>query len=60
MVISAYQTNNVLRVYGEQLRRGRTSNRHRSIDTNSPDKITEGAGSFSPKSLNIAEWMIFF
>jgi hypothetical protein len=43
MVISAYQINNVLRVYGEQLRRGRISNRQRSTDTNSPDKITISA-----------------
>jgi len=40
MVISSYQINNVLRVYGEQLRRGRISNRKRSTDTNSPDKIS--------------------
>ena len=40
MVISSYQINNVLRVYGEQLRRGRISNRQRSTDTNAPDKIS--------------------
>ena len=40
MAISAYQINNVLRVYGEQLRQGRISNRHRSEDTNAPDKIS--------------------
>ena len=40
MVISAYQISNVLRVYGEQLRRGRISDRQRSIDTNAPDKIS--------------------
>ena len=40
MEISAYQINNVLRVYGEQLRRGRISNRKRSTDTNAPDKIS--------------------
>jgi hypothetical protein len=38
--ITAYQINNVLRVYGEQLRRGRIFNRMRSTDTNSPDKIS--------------------
>ena len=43
MVISAYQINNVLRVYGEQLRRGRISNRQRSTDTNAPDKISISA-----------------
>ena len=41
--ITAYQINNVLRVYGEQLRRGRISNRKRSTDTNSPDKISIAA-----------------
>jgi hypothetical protein len=40
MGISAYQINNVLRVYGEQLRRGRISDRQRSIDTVAPDKIS--------------------
>jgi hypothetical protein len=43
MIISAYQINNVLRVYGDQLRRGRISNRQRSIDTNEPDKISISA-----------------
>ena len=43
MVISAYQINNVLRVYGEQLRRGRISNRHRPINTDAPDKISISA-----------------
>ena len=38
--ITSYQISNVLRVYGEQLRRGRISNRQRSTDTNSPDKIS--------------------
>ena len=38
--ITAYQINNVLRVYGEQLRRGKISNRMRSTDINSPDKIS--------------------
>ena len=39
MGITPYQINNVLRVYGEQLRRGRISNRQRSV-ANSPDKIS--------------------
>ncbi|MGA8179137.1 MAG: DVU0524 family FlgM-associated protein [Desulfobacterales bacterium] len=43
MVISAYQINNVLRVYGEQLRRGRISKRQRSSDTDAPDKISISA-----------------
>ena len=38
--ITAYQINNVLRVYGEQLRRGMILNRTRSTDTNLPDKIS--------------------
>lgn len=40
MEITAYQINNVLRVYGEQLRRGRISKRQRSTNTNGPDKIS--------------------
>jgi hypothetical protein len=43
MVISAYQINNVLRVYGEQLRRGRIANRQRSTNTKGPDKISISA-----------------
>ena len=38
--ITAYQINNVLRVYGERLRRGRISKRQRSTNTNGPDKIS--------------------
>jgi hypothetical protein len=41
--ITAYQINNVLRVYGEQLRRGKISNRHKDSDTNAPDKISTSA-----------------
>jgi hypothetical protein len=41
--ITAYQINNVLRVYGEQLRRGRISKRQRSTNTNGPDKISISA-----------------
>ena len=40
MVISAYQVNNVLRVYGDQLRQNRVSNTPKSSDTRSPDKIS--------------------
>jgi len=39
MVISTYQVNNVLRVYGDQLRHNRLSSRQKSGDTHSPDKI---------------------
>ena len=41
--ITPYQINNVLRVYGEQLRRGRISNRYKDTDTNSSDKISISA-----------------
>jgi hypothetical protein len=40
MVISAYQVNNVLRVYGDQLRQRMTSNRAGGTDTNLPDRIS--------------------
>jgi hypothetical protein len=40
MVISAYQVNNVLRVYGDQLCQGMTSNRAGGTDTNAPDRIS--------------------
>ena len=40
MLISAYQVNNVLRVYGDQLRQSSISNRPRSSDAGSPDKIS--------------------
>ena len=43
MGISAYQINNVLRVYKEQLRRGRISTWQRSTDTDVPDKISISA-----------------
>jgi len=39
MVISTYQVNNVLRVYGDQLRHNRLSSEESSGDTCSPDKI---------------------
>ena len=40
MVISTYQVNNVLRVYGEQLRQNRTLNRPGDVNTRSPDRIS--------------------
>ena len=39
MVISTYQVNNVLRVYGEQLRQNRLSGKEKDGDARSPDKI---------------------
>ncbi|UCG66829.1 MAG: hypothetical protein JSW12_07440 [Deltaproteobacteria bacterium] len=39
MVISTYQVNNVLRVYGDQLRHNRLSGKEKGGDTCSPDKI---------------------
>ena len=39
MVISAYHVNNVLRVYGDQLRQNKISNQPKSTTTRSPDKI---------------------
>ncbi len=39
MSISAYQVNNVLRVYGDQLRQTKISSNPKSSDTRSPDKI---------------------
>jgi hypothetical protein len=43
MVISAYQINNVLRVYGDQLRQSRMSARPKNIDQRSPDTISISA-----------------
>ena len=40
MGITPYQINNVLRVYGEQLRRGRISKRKSPTDTNSSDRFS--------------------
>ncbi len=40
MVISAYQVNNVLRVYGDQLRHGRISHRGKDTSSRAPDKIS--------------------
>ena len=39
MAISAYQVNNVLRVYGDQLRQTKISTKPKTSDTRSPDKI---------------------
>ena len=39
MVISTYQVNNVLRVYGEQLRHNRLSGKEKGGDARLPDKI---------------------
>jgi hypothetical protein len=44
MVISAYQVNNVLRVYRDQLRHGRMSGRQSNIAPHSPDRISISAG----------------
>jgi hypothetical protein len=43
MVISAYQVNNVLRVYGDQLRQNMVSNRPEGTDTCTPDRISISA-----------------
>ena len=40
MVISSYHVNNVLRVYGDQLRQTRTSNRPKDSKMSSPDRIS--------------------
>jgi hypothetical protein len=39
MVISTYQVNNVLRVYGEQLRQNKLSDKQKDGEARSPDKI---------------------
>ena len=39
MVISTYRVNNVLRVYGDQLRQSRLSSKEKGGDIRSPDKI---------------------
>lgn len=44
MIISAYQVNNVLRVYGDQLRQTRIANRPKNTDTATPDKISISEG----------------
>ncbi len=44
MIISAYQVNNVLRVYGDQLRQTKISNRPKNTNTATPDKISISEG----------------
>jgi len=44
MVISAYQVNNVLRVYGNQLRQSRFSKMLNTGNTRLPDMISISAG----------------
>ena len=44
MVISTYQINNVLRVYGNQLRQGRISSQTRPGYQRTPDMVTITAG----------------
>jgi hypothetical protein len=39
-MITAYQVNNVLRVYGDQLRQGRVSIRQKNTDAALPDRIS--------------------
>ena len=40
MLITAYQVNNVLRVYGDQIRQGRVSIRQKNTDAGLPDRIS--------------------
>ena len=40
MLITAYQVNNVLRVYGDQIRQGRVSIRQKNADAGIPDRIS--------------------
>jgi len=44
MVISAYQVNNVLRVYHDQLRHGKVSSRPANNMTRSPDQVSISTG----------------
>jgi hypothetical protein len=44
MIISAYQVNNVLRVYGDQLRQTKISSRPKNTNTATPDKISISEG----------------
>ena len=39
MIISAYQVNSVLRVYGDQLRQSRLSNKPNNTDVRAPDRL---------------------
>jgi hypothetical protein len=40
MLITAYQVNNVLRVYGDQLRQGRISSKPKEANPSLPDRIS--------------------
>ena len=40
MLITAYQVNNVLRVYGDQIRQGRVSIRQKNTEAGLPDRIS--------------------
>ena len=40
MVLSAYQVNNVLRVYGDQLRQSKISSRPKNANSTLPDRIS--------------------
>jgi len=40
MLISAYHVNNVLRVYGDQLRQSKISSRPKNVDSSLPDRIS--------------------
>ena len=44
MVISSYQVNNVLRVYGDQLRQGKASKRVAESQHSAPDRIDISGG----------------
>jgi hypothetical protein len=44
MVISTYQVNNFLRVYGDQLRQTKVAGRPRSNPTRTPDRVSISAG----------------
>ena len=43
MLITAYQVNNVLRVYGDQLRHSRVTSRPKDTDAGLPDRISISA-----------------
>lgn len=44
MIISSYQVNNVLRVYGDQLRQNRLSSRAKTGDNPTPDRLDISTG----------------
>ncbi len=43
MIISACQVNNVMRVYGDQLRQSRISNKQKNTNAHSPDRVSISA-----------------